>query len=220
MSGKLGPLTKFAGVWSGAGMDWAPGKDYQSPDHDIPIEEHLKMLVAEPYWQEMILEPLPLLSYSASGQTVTGLRYLGKIWANSNTKPESGYPDFFPVYEENGYVLWIPDDSSNTGTVVRQISNPRGLSFMARAENISTDSQEFHVKCHTDDDPNYGILQTPHLRSIYYPSPRFESFWRFSSNGQEDSLYYDEITFLKPPHSEVLIPQRDEAVLKRYTPVI
>jgi len=217
---RLGPLKKFAGVWSGAGVDWAPGKDYQPLEHDIPIEEHLKLLEALPYWQEMQLEPMPLLTYSAADQTVTGLRYLGKIWGSKDSVVTGeNYPDFFPVYEENGYILWIPNkDDPSIGTIVRQISNPRGLSFMARAENISVDATEFKAACSVSEDPFYGILQTPHLRSIYYPSPLFESLWCYSYQDNNDTIYYDEYTFLTHPNSEFLIPQRDEAVLKKYTP--
>ena len=205
---KLGPLKNFIGVWTGAGTDYAPGKNYRKGDQ----------LIAEDYIQELTLEPMPILTYSAADQTVLGLRYLGKIWAVNKDNTDK-FPSMFPVYEENGYALWIPSSESDgkTGTIVRQVSNPRGLSFMAKADNIAVDATKFTVETQRQASGCYGILQDENLLSNFYPCSAFSSCWELSTaqDGTE-SLYYDEYTFLDYQGYE--IPQRDEAELKRYQP--
>lgn len=104
----LGPLAPYIGVWTGAGIDTVPdGK---------------AGLIRTPFIQQVTLEPVPRLTYG--GQLVRALRYNCLDWAvDDNAKPSA----MSPVFEENGYLVWVPEENS----IVLQVSNPRGLSLLA-----------------------------------------------------------------------------------------
>lgn len=98
----LGPLTPYIGVWTGEGIDTVP--DSKGAPIRTPFIEHVTF------------EAVPLLTYG--NQTVRALRYSCRDFATDGKSP---------VYEENGYFIWVAE----TGTVVVQVSNPRGLSMLA-----------------------------------------------------------------------------------------
>src|SRR5579871_6848204 len=85
----FGPLASLIGVWTGAGIDTVPdGKGGST---------------VTPFIQQVTLEVIPLLTYGS--QAVHALRYGCLDWATDfQSKPET----MFPVYEENGYFIWIP----------------------------------------------------------------------------------------------------------------
>lgn len=161
---QLGLLANLIGVWDGTGVDVAPGPDGGSAE--------------TPFLEEMKLEPVPVPVLSFGSQTVHALRYYGKIWINGKS--------FTPMYEENGYFLWIPEQS----LIVRQVSNPRGASFLASGQ-AEAGSTQFTVTAKRGD-PNFGVLDTPYLEEVFYPVQGFES--TFASDG--NTLQYSETTIL------------------------
>ena len=123
----LGPLAPLIGVWTGFGIDIVPdGKGGK---------------LSSPFLQQVTLEVIPLLTYGS--QTVRALRYACLDWGiNDKSKPES----MFPVYEENGYFIWIPEENA----IVLQISNPRGLGVLAsgspeRGNSFTVTAEQKHV---------------------------------------------------------------------------
>ena len=123
----FGPLAPLIGVWTGFGIDIVPdGKGGK---------------LSSPFLQQVTLEVIPLLTYGS--QTVRALRYACLDWGiNDKSKPES----MFPVYEENGYFIWIPEENA----IVLQISNPRGLGVLAsgspeRGNSFTVTAEQKHV---------------------------------------------------------------------------
>lgn len=177
----FGPLAPYIGVWNGNGIDIAPD------DSGAPVEA--------PYVEEMILEPAPLLSYG--GQEVHALRYQGKYWTSDG--------QLTPIYEENGYFLWIEQEN----LVVRQVSNPRGLSILAVGSPNPDNS--FLVRADLGNS-HAGLVLTQYLTQ-FANVISYESTFNITA---ENTICYRDDTVLDMG-SKGLFHQTDTATLTRYS---
>ena len=179
----LGPLTRLIGVWTGTGIDTVPdGKGGST---------------RTPFLQQLTLEAIPRLTYGA--QTVRALRYSCLDWATDDASTPAA---MLPVFEENGYFIWIPEKNS----IVLQVSNPRGLSILASGPPKPDGS--FAV---TTEGGNGGVLLTGYLQGFanavgYETSVQFES---------PETLRYANDTLLKQSDGSIF-HQTDITTLKRY----
>ncbi|WP_456637101.1 heme-binding beta-barrel domain-containing protein [Bradyrhizobium sp. USDA 10063] len=179
----MGPLTRLIGVWTGTGIDTVPDSKGGS--------------TRTPFLQQLTFEAIPRLTYGA--QTVRALRYSCLDWATDDT---SKLATMFPVFEENGYFIWIPEKNS----IVLQVSNPRGLSMLASGPPKPDGS--FAV---TTEGGNGGVLVTSYLQGFanaigYETSVKFEN---------PETLRYANDTLLKQPDGSIF-HQTDITTLKRY----
>ncbi len=178
----FGPLARLIGVWTGTGIDTVPdGKGGST---------------VTPFIQQVTLEVIPLLTYGS--QAVHALRYGCLDWATDfKSKPES----MFPVYEENGYFIWIPQKNS----IVLQVSNPRGLSMLASGAPKPDNS--FTVIAH-----HGGVMVTEYMHM-------FEDVVGYEASIEAldpDTFRYTSDTLLKLPDGSIF-HQTDITTLKRYS---
>jgi hypothetical protein len=179
----LGPLTPLIGAWTGTGIDVVPdGKGGST---------------RTPFIQQVTFEAIPLLTYGA--QTVRALRYSCLDWAIDDTSKPA---NMLPVFEENGYFIWIPEK----GSIVLQVSNPRGLSMLASGQPKPDGS--FTVTSQGSDD---GVLVTGYLRP-FANAVGYEASVELLSAG---TLRYSNDTLLKLPDGSIF-HQTDVTTLKRY----
>ena len=179
----LGPLARYVGVWTGTGIDTVPDGKGGS--------------VRTPFIQQVTLEVSPKLTYG--GQTVRALRYGCLDWAiDDKAKPST----MFPVFEENGYFVWIPEKNS----IVLQVSNPRGLSMLASGQPKSDGS--FIV---TTEGTAGGTLITSYLHEFANAVGYQASFEPIDA----DTLTYANDTLLRLADGSIF-HQTDITTLKRY----
>lgn len=182
----LGPLTPYIGVWTGSGIDTVPdGKGGATKT---------------PFLQRITLEEGPLLSYGS--QTVRALRYSCVDWATDQSEtPES----LFPVFEECGYFVWIPEEN----TVALQVSNPRGISMMAIGTPNADDSFSLSTQVSGG---GCGVLVSHYLSSTEN-AVGYEASLKLLG---ENKLHYSNNTLLKMPDGSTF-NQTDITTLKRYS---
>ena len=174
----LGPLTPYIGVWTGEGVDTVPdGKG-------APIRT--------PFIEHVTLEAVPLLTYG--NQTVRALRYSCRDFATDDKST--------PVYEENGYFIWVAE----TGTVVLQVSNPRGLSMLATGKPAADGS----FKVTSTGGSGRGVLVTDYLDTFINVVGYETSVEPLDAN----TFRYANDTLLKLPDGTIF-HQTDVATLKR-----
>jgi hypothetical protein len=179
----FGPLTPLIGAWTGTGIDTVPdGKGGST---------------RTPFIQQVTLEAIPLLTYGS--QTVRALRYSCLDWAiDDKSKPAA----MLPVFEENGYFIWIPEKNS----VVLQVSNPRGLSILAGGRPKPDGS--FTVTTQGSDG---GVLVTGYLR----PFANVVGYETSVELLNSETFRYSNDTLLKLPDGSIF-HQTDVTTLKRY----
>ena len=182
----LGPLTPYIGVWTGTGIDTVPdGKGGATKT---------------PFLQRITLEEGPLLTYGS--QTVRALRYNCIDWATDQSeKPES----LFPVFEECGYFVWIPEEN----TVALQVSNPRGISMMAIGTPNADDSFALSTQVSGG---GCGVLVSKYLCTTEN-AVGYEASLKFLGDNE---LHYSNNTLLQMPDGSIF-NQTDITTLKRYS---
>jgi hypothetical protein len=182
----FGPLTPYIGVWTGAGLDTVPDGKGGS--------------IVTPFIQQVTLTVIPLLTYGK--QTVRALRYGCLDWAtDEKAQPQT----MFPVFEENGYFIWIPEQDS----VVLQVSNPRGLSILASGRPAPGDA--FTVSTQGGDG-GCGVLVTDYLDG-------FASVVGYATTVEPldaNTFRYSNDTLLQLPDGSIF-HQTDVTTLKRYS---
>jgi hypothetical protein len=182
----FGPLTPYIGVWTGSGIDTVPdGKGGAT---------------RTPFLQQLTFEAVPLLTYGA--QTVRGLRYACVDWATDDSSQPA---TMFPVYEESGYYLWLPDQD----TVALQLANPRGLQALAMGAPAPDDS--FTVTTAGGSDGR-GVLVAASLRP-FANVVGYETKVRLTSDG---ALHYANDTLLQLADGSIF-HQTDITTLRRYS---
>jgi hypothetical protein len=182
----FGPLTPYMGVWTGTGIDTVPdGKGGST---------------RTPFIQQVTLEAIPMLTYG--GQTVRALRYGCLDWA---TDAKSTPASMFPVFEENGYFIWIPEKN----LVVLQVSNPRGLSMLASGRPNPDNS--FKVTT-TGSGGARNVLVTPYLYSFANVVGYETSVGPVSAN----TFRYANDTLLQMPDGSIF-HQTDITTLTQYS---
>jgi hypothetical protein len=173
----FGPLAPLIGVWTGSGLDVVPdGKGGKT---------------TTPFLQRLTFERAPKLTYG--GQTVHALRYACLDWAVDGES-------LFPVYEENGYFLWMPDEKR----ITLQVSNPRGLSMLASG------TPEAHGAFTVAAD-QHGVMTTKYLQG-------FENVVGYEAAVEHlavDTIRYStDVLLLLADNS--IFHQTDVTTLKRY----
>lgn len=180
-----GPLGSYMGIWSGAGVDTVPdGKGGKT---------------VTPFIQELTFEAAPLLGYGT--QKVRALRYTCLDWA---TDMDARPPTMFPVFEERGYLIWVPEE----GKVVLQVSNPRGLSMLALG--TPDDQGSLHLSTQVPDS-RYGVLVSNYLETVELPIG-YEASLVLQG---ENQLKYTTDTLLQMPDGSTF-HQTDITTLQRY----
>lgn len=188
---QLGPLSYLVGTWSGFGVDRASSGEESSYSH------------------ELIFEPIPQLRFSSENQVLNVLRFSSKMWGSED---DSEFNNLIPVYEENGYLSWVANDNDPTiGTIVKQVSNPRGLSFMAVSDVVSIAETSVQMKCDREQLPYGGIMQSPQLSEVYPPVVGYISKWQVDGN----QLIVEDTTLLETDTGEPFY-QTDNSKLVRY----
>jgi len=182
----FGPLTPYIGVWTGTGIDTVPdGKGGST---------------STPFIQQVTLAAIPLLTYGS--QSVRALRYHCLDWAiDDKAKPAT----MFPVFEETGYFIWIPEED----TVVLQVSNPRGLSILATGRPEPGGSFKVTTE---GSDGGRGVVVTGYLHSFANVVGYETSVEPLDSQ----SFRYSNDTLLKLPNGSIF-HQTDVTILKRYS---
>jgi hypothetical protein len=181
----FGPLTPYIGVWTGTGIDTGPdGKGGST---------------STPFIQQVKLAAIPLLTYG--NQSVRALRYNCLDWAIDD---KASPAIMSPVFEENGYFLWVPEEDS----IVLQVSNPRGSSILAvgRAEPGGA----FRVT--TQDSNGRGVLISTYLQ-LFANVVGYEASVELLD---PQSFRYSCDTLLKLPNGAIF-HQTDVTTLKRYS---
>jgi hypothetical protein len=175
-------------VWTGTGTDVVPDGKGGS--------------ISTPFLQQLTFEAVPLLTYSNDKQTVRALRYACRDWyVDNTTKPAP----MFPVYEENGYYFWLPEENA----VMLQLSNPRGLCALAYGLAAPDDSFTVTTKGSGN---GRGILVATSLVP-FANVVAYETKVKLSADGV---LFYANDTLLQLPNNKIF-NQTDITTLKRYT---
>ena len=181
----LGPLGPLLGIWEGD-----KGTDLASSDKP----ENNRQPVTSKYRERMVFEPTGRVDNHE--QSLYGLRYSTKVW-------RIGSPD--PFHEELGYRLW--DAASEL--VVRCFMPPRGMTVLAGG-NVKATAREFSLEAKSGDEV-FGVCSSPFL-TAEFKTMRYNVTVKLLD---DDTLYYDEHTWLKLKNRDDLFDHRDENTLRR-----
>ena len=146
------------------------------------------------YRERMVFEPTGRVDNHE--QTLFGLRYSTKAW-------RIGAPD--PFHEEVGYWMW--DAASKL--VIRCFMPPRGMTILAGG-TVEPDATEFSLEAEAGSE-TFGICSSPFLLSEF-KTVRYTLLVRFVD---DNTLYYDEHTWLQMKGRDQLFDHRDENTLRR-----
>ncbi len=181
----LGPLGPLLGIWEGD-----KGTDLASSDkkHDS------RQPVVSKYRERMVFEPTGRVDNHE--QSLYGLRYSTKAW-------RIGSPD--PFHEELGYWMW----DAASGLILRSFMPPRGMAVLAGG-TAKADARKFALEAKAGDEV-FGICSSPFL------TEEFKTV-RYTLSVEvidDDTLHYDEHTYLKMKNRAELFDHRDENTLRR-----
>jgi len=181
----LGPLGPLLGIWEGE-----KGTDLAPSDKP----ESDRQLATSKYRERMV--------FAATGrvdnheQKLFGLRYNTTAW-------RIGAPD--PFHEEVGYWMW--DAASEL--VIRCFMPPRGMTVLAGG-NAKADAREFSLEAKAGSE-TFGICSSPFLHAEF-KTVRYTLLVKVLD---DDSLYYDEHTWLQIKGQSELFDHQDENTLRR-----
>ena len=181
----LGPLGPLLGVWEGE-----KGTDLAPSDK----AENNREEVSSAYRERMVFEATGRVDNHE--QKLFGLRYSTKAW-------RIGAPD--PFHEELGYWMW--DAASKL--VIRCFMPPRGLTVLAGG-NVEPDARSFSLQAKAGDE-TFGICSSPFLMAEF-KTVRYTLDLKMLD---DDTLYYDEHTWLQMKGREELYDHRDDNTLRR-----
>jgi hypothetical protein len=181
----LGPLGPLLGVWEGE-----KGTDLAPSDEP----ETDRQLATSKYRERMVFEPTGRVDNHE--QVLFGLRYSTMAW-------RIGSED--PFHEEVGYWMW--DAASRL--IIRCFMPPRGLTVLAGG-HAEPGARSFSLEAKAGSE-TFGICSSPFL---------FDEFKtvRYTLDVNvldDDTLYYDEHTFMKIKGQSELFDHRDDNTLKR-----
>lgn len=181
----LGPLGPLQGVWEGG-----EGTDL-APS---AVAETDRQLATSKYRERMVFEPTGQVDNHE--QTLFGLRYSTTAWRIDS-------PD--PFHEEVGYWLW--DAASKL--IVRTFMPPRGMAVLAGG-HAEPDARTFALEANAGAE-DFGICSSPFLLEQF----KTVKYTLTVEMLDDDTLYYDEHTWMKMKGREDLFDHRDENTLKR-----
>ena len=181
----LGPLGPLLGVWEGE-----KGTDLAPSDK----AETNRQPVTSAYRERMVFEPTGAVDNHE--QKLFGLRYSTKAW-------RIGAPD--PFHEELGYWLW--DAASKL--VIRCFMPPRGLTVLAGG-TAEPGAREFSLEA-TAGSETFGICSSPFL-TAEFKTVRYTLDVKIID---DDTLYYDQHTWMQMKGKTELFDHRDDNTLRR-----
>jgi hypothetical protein len=181
----LGPLAPLLGTWEGD-----KGTDLAPSDKP----ESDRALATSKYRERMVFEPTGRVDNHE--QKLFGLRYSTKAW-------RIGSPD--PFHEEVGYWMW--DAASKL--VIRCFMPPRGMAVLAGGY-CEPDAREFSLEAKAGSE-DFGICSSPFLLREF-KTVRYNLTVKVVD---DDTLYYDEHTWLQMKGRDDLFDHRDENTLQR-----
>ncbi len=181
----LGPLGPLLGVWEGE-----KGTDL-APSDDAETD---RQLATSKYRERMVFEPTGLVENHE--QRMFGLRYATRAW-------RIGAPD--PFHEEVGYWLWDPAAK----LIIRSFMPPRGLAVLAGG-HAEPDARELSLAAEAGSEV-FGICSSPFL-TAEFKTVRYTLTVRLLD---DDTLYYDEHSWLKMKGRDELFDHADDNTLRR-----
>jgi hypothetical protein len=181
----LGPLFPLLGVWEGE-----RGTDLAPSDKP----ESDRKVATSKYRERMVFEPTGRVDNHE--QQLFGLRYSTRAW-------RIGSED--PFHEELGYWMW--DAASRL--IIRTFMPPRGMTIFAGG-NAKPDAREFSLEARAGDEV-FGICSSPFL-SEEFKTVHYTLDLKLID---DDTLYYDEHTWMKMKGRSELFDHRDDNTLKR-----
>jgi hypothetical protein len=181
----LGPLGPLLGIWEGE-----RGTDLAPSDKP----ETDRQPVTSKYRERMVFEPTGRVDNHQ--QSLYGLRYSTKAW-------RVGSPD--PFHEELGYWLW----DAATKLVIRCFMPPRGLTVLAGG-HTEPDARAFALEA-TAGAETFGICSSPFLAE-QFKTMRYTLALRLVD---DNTLHYDEHTYMRMKGRAELFDHRDENTLIR-----
>ncbi len=181
----LGPLAPLLGIWEGDKGEDLAPSDKAEGNRDPATSK---------YRERMVFEATGRVDNHE--QQLFGLRYSTKAW-------RMGAPD--PFHEEVGYWLWDPA----TKLVVRCFMPPRGMTILAGG-NAEPDAREFSLEA-TSGSESFGICSSPFLLAEF-KTVRYTLDVKLID---DDTLHYDEHTWLLLKGRTELFDHRDENTLRR-----
>ncbi|MBS1120094.1 MAG: uncharacterized protein H6Q90_2322 [Deltaproteobacteria bacterium] len=181
----LGPLGPLLGVWEGE-----KGTDLAPSDK----AENNRQPVISKYRERMVYEATGRVDNHE--QVLFGLRYSTKVW-------RIGAPD--PFHEELGYWLW----DAGSRLVMRCFMPPRGMTVLAGGQaEPSARALALEATCGSE---TFGICSSPFL-TAEFKTVRYTLALQIID---DDTLHYDEHTFMQMKGRDQLFDHRDENTLRR-----
>jgi hypothetical protein len=181
----LGPLGPLLGIWEGE-------KGTDLAPSDKPADN--RQLTTSKYRERMVFEPTGRVDNHE--QKLYGLRYSTKAW-------RIGSPD--PFHEEVGYWMW--DAASEL--VIRCFMPPRGMAVLAGG-HAKADARAFALEAKAGDEV-FGICSSPFL-TAEFKAVRYTLAVEVLD---DDTLHYDEHTWLKMKNRAELFDHQDDNTLRR-----
>jgi hypothetical protein len=181
----LGPLGPLLGIWEGE-----KGTDLAHSDKS----ETNRQSVTSKYRERMVFEATGRIDNHE--QSLYGLRYSTKAWRVGSADP---------YHEELGYWMW--DAASEL--VIRCFMPPRGMTVLAGG-NAKATAREFSLEAKSGDEV-FGICSSPFL-TAEFKTMRYTLALELLD---DDTLHYDEHTWLRLKNLPDLFDHRDENTLRR-----
>ena len=181
----LGPLGPLLGVWEGETGTDLAPSDKQAND---------RQPVTSRYRERMVFEATgPVDNHH---QKLNGLRYSTKAWRIGSADP---------YHEELGYWMWDPASK----LVIRCFMPPRGLTVLAGG-HAEPGARAFALEA-TAGSETFGICSSPFLLAEF----KTERYTVEINVIDDDTLHYDEHTYLRMKGRAELFDHRDEHTLRR-----
>lgn len=181
----LGPLGPLLGVWEGDKGTDTAPSDEPKTDRQVAVSQYRERIVFEPTGRVDNHE-----------QKLFGLRYSTRVWRITTGAQ---------FHEEVGYWMWDPESCM----VLRSFMPPRGMAVLAGGIAQPRD-RSFRLEA-TAGSETYGICSSPFLVSEF-KTVRYTLDVQLRDN---DTLYYDEHTWLQLKARSELFDHRDENTLHR-----
>lgn len=181
----LGPLGALSGVWEGD-----KGTDLAPSD----AADSDRQLATSRYRERMVFAPTGLVENHE--QRLFGLRYSTTAWRIGADNP---------FHEEVGYWLW----DAASGLVMRCFMPPRGLTVLAGGY-ARADARAFSLEASAGSE-TFGICSSPFLVAEFKTVRYTLDVKRID----DDTLHYDEHTWLQMKGREEPFDHRDENTLRR-----
>lgn len=181
----LGPLGPLVGVWEGE-----RGTDLAPSD----VPATMRQPVTSKYREHMVFEPTGRVDNHE--QILYGLRYATTAWRVDAANP---------FHEEVGYWLYC----AASKLVMRCFMPPRGMTVLAGG-HAEPDARRLELEA-TSGSETFGICSSPFLVAEF----KTERYTLALDVVDDDTIHYDEHTFMRMKGRDALFDHRDENTLRR-----